>query len=594
MAIAWCRALKAMDRNGFSDPYLTLQVEGHKQRLQTKTINKTLNPTWNELYVITPVTSSKMLQIHVWDKDMIGKDDLIGCATVPLTTLARLPDEAGRLEHSAPEEGDAEWLPIRDSNGDETGQVGLALALKALSASRLQPASSCLPAGVGPDMEMPLMIRAVAGRNLKAMDRGGTCDPYLTFEVSSAAGKTTNKCKSKVIKKTCNPQWEEDMMLPVSGLEIGQELLVVKCFDKDMLGSDVIGGFQVPLAHIFSQPKAGAVWHVLREESAAGIEVTGEVLLQLTIEKPEEEEEMEEEGKPGAAGQVLSNVPVIGMGEYEDELLLSTEELLQRRRQDREQRGLLVRGSMEVSAQPDVTGDEGESKHVEGVVGELVKEGVTVVEGQRRTVEEMDIEVASRVRIRRAYKRFPSEVLQSAIRRQASCSNAHVHFCVPMRLACALSCQHTLPVSVSQMPDAQTSQWLAVTRSYSCPTLQDKTGDTLKLVTRFKNIPDHPASAALLELSQQAYSGKDPPSSAKAGPCSPAPLSRVWRYRLLADRWVLCKLAIRNPQALRLHLKLARRLILIGGPSADFGCWCACSDAVARRAQLVPHSQSVV
>jgi Ca2+-dependent lipid-binding protein len=389
MALAWCRALKAMDRNGFSDPYLTLQVEGHKQRRQTKTINKTLNPTWNELYVVTPVTSSQMLQIHVWDKDMIGKDDLIGCATVPLAALARLPDAAGSLEHSAPEEGDAEWLTIRDLNGDETGQVGLAMALKALPANGLQPASSDLPAGVGPDVELPLMITAVAGRNLKAMDRGGTSDPYLTFEVSSAIGKTTKKCKSKVIKKTCNPQWGEDMTLPVSGLEIGQELLVVKCFDKDMLGSDdLIGGFQVPLADIFSQPTAGAVWHALREESAAGIEVTGEVLLELTIEKPDEEEEMKEEGESGeagAAGQVASSLPVVGMGEYEDELLLSTEELLQRRRRDREQRGLLARGSripMQVSAQADLTGDVGESEHVEGVAGELVKEGMTVMEGQ--------------------------------------------------------------------------------------------------------------------------------------------------------------------------------------------------------------------
>lgn len=42
------RDLLAKDMNGLSDPYTILQIEG--QRIQTKTIEKTLNPVWNESF----------------------------------------------------------------------------------------------------------------------------------------------------------------------------------------------------------------------------------------------------------------------------------------------------------------------------------------------------------------------------------------------------------------------------------------------------------------------------------------------------------------------------------------------------------------
>ena len=49
-----------MDRNGFSDPYMTLSImhEGREQRRQTKSIKKTLDPQWDELHEFAPVTSS--------------------------------------------------------------------------------------------------------------------------------------------------------------------------------------------------------------------------------------------------------------------------------------------------------------------------------------------------------------------------------------------------------------------------------------------------------------------------------------------------------------------------------------------------------
>ena len=44
------RDLFAKDMNGLPNPYTILQIEG--ERIQTKTIEKTSNPVWNEILTL--------------------------------------------------------------------------------------------------------------------------------------------------------------------------------------------------------------------------------------------------------------------------------------------------------------------------------------------------------------------------------------------------------------------------------------------------------------------------------------------------------------------------------------------------------------
>lgn len=67
------RNLAAKDRNGTSDPYLILSLGDAKEA--TPTINKTLDPEWNQTLDF-PLSGrvSPLIEVVCWDKDRFGKD----------------------------------------------------------------------------------------------------------------------------------------------------------------------------------------------------------------------------------------------------------------------------------------------------------------------------------------------------------------------------------------------------------------------------------------------------------------------------------------------------------------------------------------
>jgi len=91
-----------------------------------------------------------------------------------------------QAQGAVPREDDAEWFTLRDPTGTEaTGEVSLALMLTAAAAcGGATDAPRGLPAGVAAEDVLPLRITAIAGKNLKAMDRNGFSDPYLTFQAA--------------------------------------------------------------------------------------------------------------------------------------------------------------------------------------------------------------------------------------------------------------------------------------------------------------------------------------------------------------------------------------------------------------------------
>jgi hypothetical protein len=102
-----------------------------------------------------------------------------------------------------------------------------------------------------------LHITLHKGRNLTAMDAGGTSDPFVEFRCGkkpwvdsmgrNAEGFTV--VKSKTIDKTLNPVWNEKMQLKLYETE---GVLSITCFDKDILGSDVIGHAHIDMSDIRS------------------------------------------------------------------------------------------------------------------------------------------------------------------------------------------------------------------------------------------------------------------------------------------------------------------------------------------------------
>ncbi|KAG2392582.1 hypothetical protein C9374_011307 [Naegleria lovaniensis] len=92
-----CTNLTAADRNGFSDPYIKGNFDNFRT-FKTPYKKKTLNPQWEgfsvEFDYHTKFGSKlhlKKFLIDVYDHDMLGKDNFLGCCAVDLFTLASGP-----------------------------------------------------------------------------------------------------------------------------------------------------------------------------------------------------------------------------------------------------------------------------------------------------------------------------------------------------------------------------------------------------------------------------------------------------------------------------------------------------------------------
>ncbi|XP_022716280.1 C2 and GRAM domain-containing protein At1g03370 isoform X2 [Durio zibethinus] len=79
------RNIPAMDLNGFSDPYVRLQLGKHKYR--TKVVKKTLNPSWGEEFSFKVEDLNEELLISVLDEDKYFNDDFVGHLKLPVSRV---------------------------------------------------------------------------------------------------------------------------------------------------------------------------------------------------------------------------------------------------------------------------------------------------------------------------------------------------------------------------------------------------------------------------------------------------------------------------------------------------------------------------
>lgn len=79
-----------MDIIGLSDPYLKFELSTSTQHWKTRWIRNTAEPTWNDEFHLN-ITSMMYdeLNISLWDKDDISKDDLI--STINLNVKNEFP-----------------------------------------------------------------------------------------------------------------------------------------------------------------------------------------------------------------------------------------------------------------------------------------------------------------------------------------------------------------------------------------------------------------------------------------------------------------------------------------------------------------------
>lgn len=225
------RGLKAMDSNGFSDPYVIVRIG--KSEFVTKIKFRTLDPVWNETFELELLSKDYVdVRLTVMDNDLVGADDLIGEATA----------ECGPSKQQL-------WLPLENAEfPDGCGDVLVELWRRNRAVS---PSPSTL------------RVKIISGHDLPAMDITGTSDPYAV--VSYAGRKRT----TEVAPRNLNPLWRQTYDFPFLDGTPKAEMLKLTVYDWDRFGDhDLIGEVEIEVPDLDAPVLHG--WFDLRLKDDSG------------------------------------------------------------------------------------------------------------------------------------------------------------------------------------------------------------------------------------------------------------------------------------------------------------------------------------
>ncbi|XP_051547926.1 synaptotagmin-7-like isoform X3 [Myxocyprinus asiaticus] len=241
--------LPAKDFSGTSDPFVKIYLlPDRKHKLETKIKRKNLNPHWNETFLFEGFPYEKVrertLYLQVLDYDRFSRNDPIGEVSIPLNKV-----ELGQLKTF--------WKDLKPCS-DGSGRRGDLLV------------SLCYNPTAN-----TITVNIIKARNLKAMDIGGTSDPYVKVWLMHK-DKRVEKKKTVTIKCCLNPVFNESFPFDVPAHVLRETTIIITVMDKDRLSrNDVIGKIYLSwksgpaeVKHwkdMLSRPRTNvAQWHALK------------------------------------------------------------------------------------------------------------------------------------------------------------------------------------------------------------------------------------------------------------------------------------------------------------------------------------------
>ncbi|XP_042685970.1 double C2-like domain-containing protein beta isoform X2 [Centrocercus urophasianus] len=276
------KGLKPMDHNGLADPYVKLHLlpgASKANKLRTKTLRNTLNPTWNETLTYYGITDEDMirktLRISVCDEDKFRHNEFIGETRIPLKKLK--PNQTKNFSICLEKQ-----LPV-SGRGHSDVPMGLRDTKSALQTidktedKSLEERGRILISLKYSSQKQGLLVGIIRCAHLAAMDANGYSDPYVKTYLKPDEDKKS-KHKTAVKKKTLNPEFNEEFCYEIKHGDLAKKTLEVTVWDYDIgKSNDFIGGVVLGinakgerLKHWFdclkNKDKKIERWHTLTNE----------------------------------------------------------------------------------------------------------------------------------------------------------------------------------------------------------------------------------------------------------------------------------------------------------------------------------------
>ena len=213
----------------------------------------------------------------------MGSDDVIGKTTLPLSDL--IPNNPADMWLEFPE---TKKRNAKNKKPPMTANIEITyIPFDVIGSSGSNSGAVRSLVGVG-----MLTARLVRGNGLKSADSNGFSDPFCKVFMHKAwLGEKQKKkkdadlikYKSKVIKKTLDPEWNE--IYEFVGVRYSS-YLHVECYDRDVgyitNSKDSLGSFKLDLRAVFDDGKGGILEEVERDFKLEGDKtITGTITMKL-------------------------------------------------------------------------------------------------------------------------------------------------------------------------------------------------------------------------------------------------------------------------------------------------------------------------
>ncbi|KAL7721007.1 Synaptotagmin [Entamoeba marina] len=214
VGILSARNIKKKDvLDGTNDAYCVMEI--FKKKMKTRILELSVNPTWNEyFYIAAPLDET--IKFTVYDHDRIGKDDEVGHATMFVPDLS--PSE--KVNYT-----------VQINTG---GQLNISLesvrSIYQFAPENYRPTTQIENDQVNQPYDIAVTI--VKATHLRAADIV-TSDPYVKVKTP----RMKKEKKTSVKKLTCNPEWNETILVRAM---IG-EVIDFHVFDQDRKNDDSLG-----------------------------------------------------------------------------------------------------------------------------------------------------------------------------------------------------------------------------------------------------------------------------------------------------------------------------------------------------------------